>query len=87
MLDWIQGRSGGASLRWMGGYILYFQNLTFSALTGLFKLQGQSIMAKTDGGLQIFVHDHQSSTTQRTLWTREYYNLALEVPPIIYSLS
>jgi len=54
----------------------------FRAQDGMISIQENRVAARTDGSLQIFIHD--STTNEQIPWTRQYYVLALEVPPARY---
>ena len=66
-LDWVRGRDGVTTLAWSS-----------SAQEGILTMNKSPVAARTDGSLQIEVHDPEG-VGGRMFWSRQYYVVPLEV--------
>jgi hypothetical protein len=66
-LDWVRGRDGVTTLAWSS-----------SAQEGILTMKKTPIAARTDGSIQIEVHDPEGMGG-RIFWSRQYYVIPLEV--------
>jgi hypothetical protein len=81
-IDWIQGRDPKPSLRWKQKYLQQQKSLLIiSPQESRLTIKDESIAARTDGSLQLEVHDPQ--TGGRMSWSRHYYVVPLEVPNLV----
>jgi hypothetical protein len=76
-LDWVQGREGETTLEWSNSYITLISSVDISPQEAILTMKNKPIAARSDGCLQIEVHD--PATEGRIFWSRQYYVLPLEV--------
>jgi hypothetical protein len=74
-LDWVRGRDGVTTLAWSS-----------SAQEGILTMNKTPVAARTDGSLQIEVHDPEG-IGGRMFWSRQYYVVPLEVLPAFFPYS